>query len=78
MFIQKKFPIKDTLKTCFFFGNVKLGRNERNFQKQPQEVFSCEFCAISKNNFFTEHFWATASELFIKMFSYDRFAICFL
>ena len=22
---------------------------------------SCEFCEISKNNFFTEHFWTTAS-----------------
>ena len=25
-------------------------------------MFSCEFCKISKNIFFTEHFWATASE----------------
>ena len=24
-------------------------------------VVSCEFCEISKNNFFTEHIWATAS-----------------
>ena len=24
-------------------------------------VFSCEFCKISKNIFFTEHLWATAS-----------------
>ena len=42
-------------------------------KKQPQEVcnfinketlaqvFSCEFCEISKNTFFTEHLWATAS-----------------
>ena len=26
------------------------------------QVFSCEFCEISKNTFFTEHLWATASE----------------
>ena len=26
------------------------------------QVFSCEFCAISKNTFFTEHLWETASE----------------
>ena len=26
------------------------------------QVFSCEFCEISKNTFFTEHIWATASE----------------
>ena len=25
------------------------------------QVFSCEFCEISKNNFFTEHVWMTAS-----------------
>ena len=24
-------------------------------------MFSCEFCEIFKNTFFTEHFWATAS-----------------
>ena len=24
-------------------------------------VFSCEFCKISKNTFFTEHLWTTAS-----------------
>ena len=24
-------------------------------------MFSCEFCDISKNTFFTEHLWATAS-----------------
>ena len=27
------------------------------------KVFSCDFCEIFKNNFYTEHFWATASEL---------------
>ena len=25
------------------------------------QVFSCEFCEISKNIFFTEHLWTTAS-----------------
>ena len=25
------------------------------------QVFSCEFCENSKNTFFTEHLWATAS-----------------
>ena len=25
------------------------------------QVFSCEFCEISQNTFFTEHLWATAS-----------------
>ena len=27
------------------------------------QVFSCEFCEIFKNTFFTEHLWATASYL---------------
>ena len=27
------------------------------------QVFSCEFGEISKNTFFTEHLWATASKL---------------
>ena len=34
-----------------------------NFIKKETlaQVFSCEFCEISKNTFFTEHLWATAS-----------------
>ena len=27
------------------------------------QVFSCEFYEICKNTFFTEHLWATASEV---------------
>ena len=30
--------------------------------KTLAQVFSCEFCKISKNTFLTEHFWATASK----------------
>ena len=26
------------------------------------QVFSCEFCEISKNTFFTEHLWTAASK----------------
>ena len=35
---------------------------ETNFIKKETlaQVFSCEFCEISKNNFFTEHLRATA------------------
>ena len=34
-----------------------------NFVKKETlaQVFSCEFCEISKNTVFTEHLWATAS-----------------
>ena len=34
-----------------------------------EKVFSCEFCQISKNTFFTEHVWTTASmRCFMKSF----------
>ena len=35
-----------------------------NFIKKETlaQVFPCKFCEISKNNFFTEHLWAIASE----------------
>ena len=35
-----------------------------NFIKKETltQVFSCEFCEISKNIFFTVHLWATASQ----------------
>ena len=34
-----------------------------NFIKKETlaHVFSCEFCEISKNTFFTEHLWTTVS-----------------
>ena len=31
------------------------------------QVFSCEFCEIHKNTFFTEHLWVTASEEHLQM-----------
>ena len=35
-----------------------------NFIKKETlaQVFSCEFCEISKNTFFIEHLWTTASQ----------------
>ena len=30
-------------------------------KKETLALFSCEFCEISKNAFFTDHLWATAS-----------------
>ena len=35
-------------------------------------MFSCEFCEISKNTFFTEHLWTTASEEFKHFVSIQR------
>ena len=31
------------------------------------QLFSCEFYEISKNNFFTEHLWTTASKFVTEM-----------
>ena len=36
-------------------------------KKTLAQVFSCELCEISKNNFFTEHLWTTASEFVTEM-----------
>ena len=44
---------------------IKLQAEARNFIKKETQaqVFSREFCEISKNTLFTEHLWATASDL---------------
>ena len=34
------------------------------------EVLSCEFYKISKNTFFAEHLWATASEILSKKWTF--------
>ena len=52
-------------KTCardYFL--IKLQALAFNFIKKESltQVFSCEFSEISKNTFFTNHLWATASE----------------
>ena len=44
-----------------FFNKVLSLRCNFTKKETLVQVFSCEFCAISKNNFFTEHIWATAS-----------------
>ena len=44
---------------------IKLHVQAFNFitKETLAQLFSCEFCEISKNTFFTEHLWATASLL---------------
>ena len=46
---------------CLYFNNVA----GLNFIKKEAlaQVFSCEFCEIFNNIFFTEYLWTTASEL---------------
>ena len=43
---------------------IKLQAKVYNFIKKETltQVLCCQFCEISKNTFFTEHLWATASE----------------
>ena len=43
------------------------------------QVFSCEFCDISKNTLFTEHLWATASSfIFSIKFKAEKFFCTFV
>ena len=47
-------------------------KRDCNFIKKDTltQVFSCEFCEISKNAFSTEHLWTTASELTLEKGGY--------
>ena len=58
-----KFTGKHLCKSLFFDKVVGLWGETCNFIKKETlaQVFSCEFCEISKNTFFTEHLRMTAS-----------------
>ena len=49
-----KFTGKHLCQSLFF--NKVAG-----FKESLAQLFSCEFCELSKNNFFTEHLWTTTS-----------------
>ena len=55
---------------CFL---TKLQALDLNKKEALAQVFSCEFCKMSKNTFFAEHLWATASEFmdffYVKIFT---------
>ena len=53
-FLQKQPPEGFCKKRCCL-------KSATLFKKRLVQVFSCEFCEISKRNFFTEHLWTTAS-----------------
>ena len=53
---------------CHLFFN-KIALKKRLWHTH---VFSCEFCKLSKNTFFVEHLWATAS-VFILWRPEDKF-----
>ena len=56
-----KFTRKHLCQSLFL---TKLQASACNFIKKEAlaQVFSCKFCKISKNTFFIEHLWATASD----------------
>ena len=54
---------------------IKLLALTSNFIKKEAlaQVFSCEFCQISKNTFLKEHLWATASVRCLDTLKYSTF-----
>ena len=52
---------ENTCARISFFNKVAGLSSATLFKKETLvQVFSCEFCEISKNTFFTEHLWTTA------------------
>ena len=54
---------KDVLRNFAKFTGKHLFQRLFFKKESLAQVFSCEFCEISKNTFFTEHLQATASNL---------------
>ena len=54
------------LRQSLFFNKVAGGACNFIKKETRAQVFSCEFCEIFKNTFFTEHLRTTASETFMK------------
>ena len=61
-----------SVKKVFLQNHKKTRALACNFIKKETlaQIFSCEFCEISKNTFFTEHLWAIASHIF-KFYKYS-------
>ena len=66
---HQKCPLRKGVPRNFtkFTGKHLCQSQACNFVKKETlaQVFSCEFCEISRNTFFTEHLWATASQNWI-------------
>ena len=54
--IHRKTPVPEP-QACNFIKKETLA-----------QAFSCEFCEISKNTFFIEHLWTTASQLYLQFY----------
>ena len=77
--LQRKHSLEATTRDALYFKKVFL-EIVQNSQETPgawtlfkketlAQVFSCEYCEISRNTFFTENLWTTAS----KNWNYDNF-----
>ena len=60
--ISAKFTGKPLYKSLFFNKVAGLRPATLLRKDTPAQVFPCEFNEISKNTFFIEHLWTTASE----------------
>ena len=52
---------ENTCARVLFFNKVADLRLATLLKKTLAQVFSCDFCEISNNTFFTEHLWITGS-----------------
>ena len=72
-----KLTRKHLCQSLFLHEAADLGLLRKAIKKETlAQVFSCEFCEISKNSFSTEHIQATASEFLQKdEFNIDEFNV---
>ena len=56
-----------------FWMKLQASGLQLYLKKTLTQVFSCEFCQISKNTFFTEHLWMTASAISLHNKRYSNF-----
>ena len=71
---NKQFAIKESCISVFSEAATRIAGQACNFIKKETlaQVFSCEFCKISKNTFFTEHLPTTAS-VFYALFVFGNY-----
>ena len=62
--IHQRYPVKKTFLEILQNSQENILTRVSFLTKWLWHVFSCEFCKISKNTFFTEYLWETASGYF--------------
>ena len=66
-FLAKLFQGFEQQHLLFMFkvsnGNLQITEDKLSENETLAQVFSCKFCEIFKNTFFTEHFQVTASDI---------------